>query len=272
MAEAFPKYLIFLNFFPPFSLELADGVNDSERFRTPELPLRFERILDSEIVRQPFSRSQSVILSTADIRASRDPAPLFLYIPLGILLNLGGAFLNDLFSLPIFLDSGGTLLAAVVIGPWLGAATGFLSNLIIGLVETPISIPFGLVNAAIGLIAGWTSRRWGFRDPRVVAGLVLALTVVCPLLATPIVVFLFGGVSGSAIDRYWAVMIHSGHQVFSSAFLVRLPANFADKLVSAGLVWAVLRLVPVRWRGLAEPAAPPVPPDDDSRSEPDLRA
>lgn len=70
-----------------------------------------------------------------------DPAPLFLYIPLGILLNTGGVFLNDALNLPLFLDSTGTLLAAVVLGPWLGAATGFVSNLIIGLMVTPISIP-----------------------------------------------------------------------------------------------------------------------------------
>ncbi|MFP4031492.1 MAG: ECF transporter S component [Desulfococcaceae bacterium] len=182
-----------------------------------------------------------------------EPVPLFLFIPLGLLLNIGGVFLNSLLSLPLFLDGAGTILAAVVLGPWLGAATGFLSNLIIGLIETPISIPFGIVNAAIGLIAGFLGRRWGFRDVRVVIALVLILTAVCPILATPIVVYLFGGVSGSAIDKYWAVLMQSGHQVFSSAFLVRLPANLVDKIISAGLVWGVLLSLPPRWRGLSDP-------------------
>jgi energy-coupling factor transport system substrate-specific component len=191
-----------------------------------------------------------------------EPAPLFLFIPLGLLLNIGGVFLNSLLNLPLFLDSVGTILAGVILGPWLGAATGFLSNLIIGLVETPISIPFGIVNAAIGLIAGVLSRRWGFRDVRTALALALILTAVCPILATPIVVYLFGGVSGSAIDKYWAVLVQSGHQVFSSAFLVRLPANLADKIVSVGLVWALIRLFPPRWRGQASPGfrkAPPAP-------------
>jgi energy-coupling factor transport system substrate-specific component len=178
---------------------------------------------------------------------------LFLFLPIGILVNVGGVFLNNLLNLPIFLDSVGTILVAVILGPWLGAATGFLSNLIIGLIETPISIPFGIVNAAIGLIAGFLSRRWGFRDVRVVVALILILTVVCPILATPIVVYLFGGVSGSAIDKYWAVLMQSGHQVFSSAFLVRLPANLVDKIISAGLVWVVLLCLPPRWRGLSDP-------------------
>lgn len=204
----------------------------------------------------------------------KEPAPLFLFIPIGILINVGGVFLNNLLNSPIFLDSAGTILVAVILGPWLGAAAGFLSNLIIGLVETPISIPFGIVNAAIGVIAGFLSRRWGFRDLRVVIALILILTVVCPILATPIVVYLFGGVSGSAIDKYWAVLMQSGHQVFSSAFLVRLPANLADKIISAGLVWAVILCLPPRWRGLADPrgrtAIPPTetPADIGNREIP----
>lgn len=129
---------------------------------------------------------------------------------------MGGVFLNDALNLPLFLDSTGTLLAAVVLGPWLGAATGFISNLIIGLVVTPISIPFGIVNAAIGLIAGGASRRWGFRDIRIPLALILLLTLVCPLLATPIVVDLFGGVSGSDIDKYWAILVQSGHPAGNS--------------------------------------------------------
>lgn len=72
------------------------------------------------------------------------------------------------------------------------------------------------------------------------------------MLATPIVVYLFGGVSGSDIDKYWAILVQSGHEVFSSAFLIRLPANFGDKLVSCGVVWLALRWVPPRWRGFAE--------------------
>lgn len=195
-----------------------------------------------------------------------EPAPLFLFIPLGLLLNIGGVFLNSLLNLPIFLDSAGTILAGVILGPWLGAATGFLSNLIIGLIETPISIPFGIVNAAIGLIAGILSRRHGFRDVRAALALVLILTAVCPILATPIVVYLFGGVSGSAIDKHWAVLVQSGHQVFSSAFLVRLPANLADKIVSVGIVWGLIRLLPSRWRGQADPGFRKTPPTDSKPS------
>jgi energy-coupling factor transport system substrate-specific component len=194
-----------------------------------------------------------VVAPISPVPPSEEPAPLFLFLPIGILVNVGGVFLNNLLDSPIFLDSAGTIFVAVVLGPWLGAAAGFLSNLIIGLVETPISIPFGIVNAAIGIIAGFLSRRWGFRDVRVVIALILILTVVCPILATPIVVYLFGGVSGSAIDKYWAILMQSGHQVFSSAFLVRLPANLVDKIISAGLVWVVLLCLPPRWRGLSEP-------------------
>lgn len=199
---------------------------------------------------------------------SRDIPPLFLFVPAGILLNLGGVFLNETFSLPLFLDSTGTILAAVVLGPWLGAAVGFFSNLVIGLAITPIAIPFGIVNAAIGLIAGAMARRWGFRDLRVPGALVLALAALCPVLATPIAVYLFGGVTGGALDRYWAVLVQSGHQVFSSAFLVRLPATFADKLIGVAFAWVFVRCLPPRWRGLAEPPPRTAGSDSGPNSEP----
>ncbi len=180
-------------------------------------------------------------------------------VPVGIVLNIFGVLINEMFNLPLFLDSIGTILTAVILGPWIGAATGFVSNLIVGIFGTPISIPFGLVNAAIGIVAGYLARRRGYEDLLTPLLLTLILTFLCPALATPLVVYLFGGVSGSGIDLYWVLMMESGHRIFSSAFLVRLPANLADKLISTYLVLGIIRFLPRRWKGIA------------ARPEPDIR-
>ncbi|MEZ4527844.1 MAG: ECF transporter S component [Desulfobacterales bacterium] len=177
--------------------------------------------------------------------------PPFLFIPIGILLNLLGAVANSALKLPLFLDSIGTILAAVTLGPWIGAAAGFLSNLIIGIVHTPVAIPFGIVNVFIGLVAGYFAKTGGFEDYAIslTAGLVLGL--LCPVISTPIAVYLFGGVTGGDIDTYVSLLMESGNRIFSSAFLVRIAANLADKLLSAFAVLIVIRQLPEKWKGMA---------------------
>lgn len=192
-------------------------------------------------------KSPSPIVSGTD----HPGLPVAPILAAGILANIAGNSLNSALNLPLFLDSIGTILAAVVLGPWLGAAIGFLSNLLIGVFENPITIPFGIVNLVIGLIAGFISRTRGFHDfltPLVTA---LILGLASPIVATPIAVYLFGGITGGNIDAYFAVLMESGYKIFSSAFLVRLPANLADKLISCYLVYGIIRLFPNTWKGWA---------------------
>ena len=170
----------------------------------------------------------------------------------GIIVNIGGHLINDALSSPLFLDSIGTIMVAAILGPWAGAGAGFLSNLLVGLVSNPVIIPFALVNMLIGLVVGFIARKRGFKDflSPLYAG--LALTVLCPLLGTPIAVYLFGGLTGGALDRLYFSILQSGKDVLSSAFLVRIPNNFADKMISVYMVLGLIYLLPSSWRGLAE--------------------
>lgn len=176
---------------------------------------------------------------------------LILFIPVGITVNILGTLLNSVLKLPLFLDSIGTIMAAVILGPWLGALTGLLSNLIVGVFYNSVTIPFGLINAVIGLVAGIVSIKYGFETPLPPLIVSLILTVICPAMAAPIAVYLFGGVTGSNIDALYAILLKSGHQIFSSAFLVRIPTNLADKIISTSLVMLIIRALPRHWKGLA---------------------
>ncbi|ADK79181.1 ECF transporter S component [Sediminispirochaeta smaragdinae] len=170
---------------------------------------------------------------------------------LGMGINLVGYYIVYWLELPLFLDSMGTFLAAAVLGPWLGAACGFFSNLLIGLIDNPVMIPFALVNIVIGIIVGLFSLHFRFRSLFVVIIGALVSALVSSLLGTVITVFVFGGVSGGVIDAFVAGMATSGREIFSSTFLVRLPVNIGDKLFSAFLIWIFLLLFPERWKGYA---------------------
>lgn len=170
-------------------------------------------------------------------------------IPVGIGINIIGGVLAQTLKLPIFLDSIGTMLSAVMLGPWLGALTGLFSNVIQGLFTDPVTIPFGMVNAVIGLVVGFLALKRGFEDyvTPLIAGLILS--ILAPIVGTPIAVYLFGGVTGGGIDLLYALLLKAGNEIFASAFLARVPVNLVDKLISAYLIMVIIRKLPENMKG-----------------------
>lgn len=164
-------------------------------------------------------------------------------------MNLCGIYFTAQRELPLFLDSIGTILTAITIGPWFGAFTGFISMVIAGLSENPVAIPFGITNGAVGIAAGFICMMRGFKDYRTPLFTAMILAVISLALSTPLSVFLFGGYTGGRLDFFHAFLIGEGFSSFFSAFLVRTPAELADKLISTYLVWIILRLMPGRFSG-----------------------
>src|SRR5436189_5977941 len=82
-----------------------------------------------------------------------------------IVINvLVGQIARNVLRLPIYLDSIGTILAGVLGGPLVGAATGALSNVIWGLIlNDPGIIPYALTAACIGACAAGAARLGAFQ-------------------------------------------------------------------------------------------------------------
>jgi len=161
-------------------------------------------------------------------------------------LNFSGTILQEFFPSPLFLDTIGTMLAAVLIGPWVGGLVGLSTNLLQGIFHTPLSIPFGLVSLGVGLLAGYLTillkgyNRW---FTPLVVGVITG--VVASLIAAPIATYLFGGISAHGIDKVVSAFVESGSSIFSGAFLGRLPFSIIDKLISAYLVFFLVKWLPM---------------------------
>lgn len=166
-------------------------------------------------------------------------------------MNLYGSWFAAQRELPLFLDSIGTILTAVTLGPWFGAFTGFLAKVIAGLSENPSAIPFGIANGAVGVAAGFLYMIRGFKDYRSPLFAAMILAVISLVLSTTISAFLYGGYTGGSLDFYHALLIREGFPSLFSAFLIRIPAETADKLISTYLVWIMVRLMPRRFLGKA---------------------
>lgn len=161
-----------------------------------------------------------------------------------IVINLVLGTVTQMLQIPLlFLDTIGTILSAAVLGPLAGALTGGLTNVIQGFITNPKDIPFALVNIAIGLIVGFVAKKRGFDlKTAIVTGLVLS--IVAPLIGTPIAVLLYGGVTGGGTDLIFAWLLATGQKIFTAAFIPRVTGNLIDKIGSCILVSQILRYLP----------------------------
>lgn len=166
---------------------------------------------------------------------------------IGIVMNIVLGTLVSTFQIPLlFLDTIGTIFVAVLLGPVYGATAGGLTNVTIGIMTNPRSIPFALVNIAIGLIVGFVSRKYNFNlVVAIITGLVLA--VVAPLIGTPIAVFLYGGLTGGGMDLFVTWLSATGEKLFTAAFIPRVAGNLIDKVASTILVALLLSRIPKRY-------------------------
>lgn len=163
-----------------------------------------------------------------------------------IAINMGLGQLASTIKLPIFLDSIGTILAALLMGPWVGMLTGLVTNVIWGLLTSPVAAAFAPVAMVIGLAAGILARSGMFRDiPRTILSGVI-ITVFVTIVATPIRTYLFGGVTGSGADFFVAYMNAVGSKLLQSVAITVIGANLADKVVSSLIAWFIVKRLPDR--------------------------
>ncbi|CAM3936781.1 ECF transporter S component [Paracoccus yeei] len=167
-------------------------------------------------------------------------------VAIGIALNLALGQAASFLNLPIFLDSVGTVLAAVLAGPVIGGLTGLLTNLLWGLLQGPTAAFFAPVAMMIGVAAGLLARAGLFRTwwQAAISGAVIAVALA--VVAVPIRIYLFGGVTGSGADFAVAYLLKVGESLFGSVLITVIGTNLVDKIVTALLVWGILRGLPTR--------------------------
>ena len=127
-----------------------------------------------------------------------------LLVPVGIALNILVSKVSAALGLPLYLDTLGTVLAAVLGGYLPGILTGYLTNLVNGFNDVT-NIYYGSVNALIGVATAFYAQQ-GYWDKRFRA-----------LLTVPVLT-LIGGALGSLLTWYlfeFSINLSSPSSAFS---------------------------------------------------------
>ena len=162
---------------------------------------------------------------------SLSPTFVLLFVALGAAVNLVGGYAATATGLPIFLDAIGTCLVALVLGPWWGALAAVITSFTLVPATGPGNIPFAIVGIVAALTWGYGVRQLGLgRSATRYFVLNLLVVLVVAALATPIVLWLFGGATGHPSDLITASLARLGP--VGAVFVDNILVSLVDKVLT----------------------------------------
>jgi energy-coupling factor transport system substrate-specific component len=168
-------------------------------------------------------------------------------IPLAIGINLALGEFAAATSLPLFLDTVGTVLIACLAGLVPALITGVVSQVVMTLVSGNATwLAFLPVQLGIASYAAWAARRGWFRSTGRVVLAGLGLGVAAALVSWPISYLAFGGVTAGGVAVITTALTGLGVPLRWAVLVSSLGNDLLDKTVTFVLVRAVLVGLPRR--------------------------
>lgn len=169
-----------------------------------------------------------------------------LLIPVGVSISVVGYQLSTILKLPVFVDQIGTMLVAMIAGPWVGLVTGLLANMVNGMIN-PVSFGFAIVSMLLGLSCGYLSR-WKFftNIGGVIVGCAI-LNLVTVMSASVVTTFMFGGVTGAGTDLFTAAFLATGKALWTSVVSTNLISGTVNTIINFTVSWIIVRRIPDRF-------------------------
>ena len=156
-----------------------------------------------------------------------------MYLALALALNWVGALIALSLRLPIYLDTLGTVLAALLYGPVYGAGVA-LGSALINQLSDPMAIFYAPVGIVVGVLVGLLIKRdlsW-----KALLGRVFVVSIPGTLVASLITVILFKGITTSGSSLLVQALHAVGLDLVTASFLVQFVTDYADRLITIGLI------------------------------------
>ncbi|MDO5786020.1 MAG: hypothetical protein Q4P20_13275 [Eubacteriales bacterium] len=163
-----------------------------------------------------------------------------LIIPIAIAVNFICGNLVLTLKLPLYLDSIGTFLVAILAGPWVGGLTGLLSIAINSIMD-PSLLPFALIAGVLGVVIGILARKKMFVSfGRFLISAIL-VSVVAVIMSVIVTIVFFGGFDTSGNSIMIAGMISAGIPFWPAQFIGNFISEVPDKFISLLVPYLVIR-------------------------------
>ena len=182
------------------------------------------------------------------IRSRRDLVMLAT-APACVVLNLAGGEIVARLKIPLYFDSLGTVIAAILLGPLPAALTGLGTNVVWGVSGRYTALPFGITAFVIGLLAGYAARAGWMRRPHTAVGAGIATGLVAAVVSAPIAAQVFGGFTGGGTDLLVAFFLQTGANIQQATLGQGIVSDPIDKAITFLAGWAIVRALPDRLIG-----------------------
>lgn len=158
-----------------------------------------------------------------------------------VLLNMILAKTAVLLSLPVYLDSVGTIISVTLMPWYLSIATALCTSFLGALVINPDFLAYGVTQLTIVLVALFCFRIGMLTTlhESLISGLLIAVSAV--LVSAPVTVLLFDGITWSETNALTAILLASGKNIWQSVIQGAIFIETIDKMSASLLAWLALR-------------------------------
>jgi len=166
-------------------------------------------------------------------------------IPAAIGINYLGKLVAGLLKLPLWLDSIGTVLSAMLAGPIIGALSGIINNIIYGVTADPISTVYAITSGVIGLIVGVMAYKGWLKNFKTVIVVGLVVGLAAAVISTPLNLIFWGGQTGNVWgDAFYAFLVSNDVPVWLASFGDSVIVDVPDKLATVIVGYLIFKGLP----------------------------
>lgn len=184
-------------------------------------------------------KKNNEITSSAPAEASGFSVTMLCVMALAIAINVIGGQIALFLHLPVYLDSMGTILAAMLYGPLYGMLPPLAYGLVMGFTLDIYSLYFMPVGMILGFVTGLVARRFRVKGLSLIPCAML-ITIPGTIVSSVICAVLFGGITSSGSTVLVQLLNKAGLGLTASVFVVQILTDYVDRLISLALVSVIV--------------------------------
>ena len=163
-------------------------------------------------------------------------------IALAIVINIVGSYIALGLHLPVYLDSMGTIMTAILLGPFYGLLIpGVLSALVTGMTSDIYALYYMPVGIVLGVMTGFVFQKNKSNKLFVKS---FCISVPASLISACITANVFGGITSSGSTMLVQLLAKTPLGLTLSCLIVQFFTDYFDRLLSLWLVLSVIKKLP----------------------------